>query len=106
METMLPGGARIALTTTETTLDLTMWRGKEVVFWSDDCDFFYCASATSTGNVLVTTGSQAPSATALVAERAARGTKLKRRVGRDQYLVLKAAQNPGGFLILKAAERP
>lgn len=102
--TMLPGGARIALTTVEATLDLSLWAGKEVVFWSDDCDFFYCASANPSGNVLVTSGPQAPSATALVAERGARGTKLIRRVGREPYLVLKSAQNPGGMLIIKAAQ--
>lgn len=103
-ETMRPGGARILLTTTEVTLDLSIWAGKEVVFWSDDCDFYYCASAEPSGNTLVTTGTQAPSATALVAEPGARGTKLKRRVGRQPYLVLKAAKSPGGMLIFKSAE--
>lgn len=87
--TLFPGGAVVALTTTETTIDMSNLRGLEISLCCDLQDFWFCASDRATGNTLVTTAPTAASSTALIADRGLAGTKIHRIVGSARYLVVK-----------------
>lgn len=96
--TLYPGGAIVALTTTETTVDLTNLQGLEIYLWCDEQDVLFSASNNATGNVLISTASPA-SSTALIADRVAAGIKISRMVGTAKYLVAKTVMLTGTLRI-------
>lgn len=84
----LPGGAQKDLTTTEIYVNLAPFAEKTVSLWSVDGDIWFCFARVGTvSGTLVTAGDQDPSSTALVADRAGKGRKVRRRVS-EAYSVL------------------
>jgi len=96
--TLCPGGANLALTASESTSDLAALQGSVVMVWCDDQDVYLSASPVSGAQTLVT-GTAAASATALIADRIGKGTKVLRRVGSDRYLVAKTVTGTGTLRI-------
>lgn len=84
--TGLPGGAQKATVgnnpAAASALDLTAFIGQRVKIWSDEGDLYFSFAPDGGTTALVTTGDQAASESALVADRAAQGLGVFRRVSK------------------------
>lgn len=96
--TLFPGGASVAITATETVIDLGPVQGLEISMVCDQQDFWFCATDNAAGGTLVT-GVAAPSSTALIADRIPAGDKVNRIVGHYKYLVVKTVALTGTLRI-------
>lgn len=87
----LPGGAAVTGTTTPQVVDLTLFIGKVVSISCPTQDVLFCASSSPTDTAIVV-GTQAPSATAKVADRAPTGVGKIRAVDREfPYFIVRTA---------------
>lgn len=103
----LPGGAqKSAVGTTAVTMDLSAFVGREVLIWSKDQDLLFSFSATSGVQVLVGSGDQAASLTALVADDAPKGIAKRRYVSANApYLVVAAAASTALVKVKPVSEK-
>lgn len=101
---LIEGGAiQTGVTTTPVAIDLRALGGRPVKIWSDEADFYFCAAKlASQAASLVTSGNQAASTTALVADRAAAGCAVVRQVSKmSPFLIVRAVTSTSGPITIR-----